>query len=109
MKWPSKVLEKESKLEVTGITAGQADIEVKFAVTDLKNVEVLNEEQYNPQLLCSKYTASEKGQVGPFGLLAFASEKLEEYTAVFYRIYNHQNKFKVLMCSDQSRFVFHLI
>ncbi|KAH7576017.1 hypothetical protein JRO89_XS02G0278200 [Xanthoceras sorbifolium] len=44
VKWPSKILEGGSKLEVTGVTAGQvsADIEVEFEVShELKKVEVL--------------------------------------------------------------------
>nr|ASW25867.1 beta-fructofuranosidase, insoluble isoenzyme CWINV5 [Litchi chinensis] len=103
VKWPSRILEGASQLEVVGVTAGQADIEVGFEINDLKNLEVLKEKQYDPQLLCSKNSASEKGEVGPFGFLTFASNDLREYTAVFYRIYKHQNKHKVLLCSDQSR------
>ncbi|KAK3220253.1 hypothetical protein Dsin_014223 [Dipteronia sinensis] len=103
VKWPSKILEGGSKLEVIGVTAGQADVEVSFQVSDLKEVEVLKKKHYNPQLLCSKNSASVRGGLGPFGFLTFASNCLREYTAVFFRIYNHRNKYKVLMCSDQSR------
>ena len=81
----------------------QADVEVSFEVSDLKKVEVLKKKHYNPQLLCSKNSASMRGGLGPFGFLTFASNCLREYTAVFFRIYNHRNKHKVLMCSDQSR------
>ncbi|KAL5822511.1 hypothetical protein ACOSQ4_020411 [Xanthoceras sorbifolium] len=82
VKWPSKILEGGSMLEVTGVTAGQ-----------LKKIEVLKEKWYNPQF----------GVLGPFGFLTFASNTLSEYTAVFFRINKHHNKHKVLMCSDQSR------
>ena len=41
--------------------------------------------------------------LGPFRLLVLASKGLQEYTAVFYRIFKGQNKYAVLMCSDQSR------
>ncbi|KAL5755711.1 hypothetical protein ACOSQ2_020457 [Xanthoceras sorbifolium] len=104
VKWPSKILEGGSKLEVTGVTAGQADIEVGFEVShELEKVEVLKEKWYNPQLLCSKKSASVRGGLGPFGFLTFASNTLSEYTAIFFRIYKHHKKHKVLMCSDQSR------
>ncbi|KAK2653474.1 hypothetical protein Ddye_013330 [Dipteronia dyeriana] len=103
VKWPSKILEGGSKLEVSGITAGQADVEVSFQVSDLKNAKVLKKKHYNPQLLCSKKSASVRGGLGPFGFLTFASNCLREYTAVFFKIYNHRNKHRVLMCSDQSR------
>ncbi|KAL5824349.1 hypothetical protein ACOSQ3_020412 [Xanthoceras sorbifolium] len=73
VKWPSKILEGGSMLEVTGVTAGQ-------------------------QKKCSP-----SGVLGPFGFLTFASNTLSEYTAVFFRINKHHNKHKVLMCSDQSR------
>ncbi|KAL5856477.1 hypothetical protein ACOSQ3_003935 [Xanthoceras sorbifolium] len=106
VKWPSKILEGGSKLEVTGVTAGQlsADIVVEFEVShELKKVEVLKEKQYNPQFLCSQKSASVRGDLGPFGFLTFASNTLSEYTSIFFRIYKHNNKHKVLMCSDQSR------
>ena len=65
--------------------------------------EVLDPSWVNPQVLCSKKSASFKGSLGPFGLLVLASKGMQEYTAVFYRIFKGQNKYVVLMCSDQSR------
>jgi len=59
----------------------------------------------DPQILCGRKGAIVKGGLGPFGLLVFASRGLQEYTAVFFRIFRYQNKNLVLMCSDQSRFV----
>ncbi|KAH7576021.1 hypothetical protein JRO89_XS02G0278600 [Xanthoceras sorbifolium] len=98
VKWPSKILEGGSKLEVTGVTAGQlsADIVVEFEVShELKKVEVLKEKQYNPQFLCSQKSASVRGDLGPFGFLTFASNTLSEYTSIFFRIYKHNNKHKI--------------
>ncbi|KAK4267297.1 hypothetical protein QN277_024095 [Acacia crassicarpa] len=57
----------------------------------------------DPQVLCSKKGGTVTGGLGPFGLLAFASKDLKEYTSVFFRIFKHQNKPLVLFCSDQSR------
>ncbi|KMT04891.1 hypothetical protein BVRB_7g170580 [Beta vulgaris subsp. vulgaris] len=99
-----KVLKKGSQIEVSGITAAQADAEISFKIKDLKNVEKFDASWTSPQLLCSKKGASVKGGLGPFGLLTLASKGLEEYTAVFFRIFKaYDNKFVVLMCSDQSR------
>ncbi|CAO2840201.1 unnamed protein product [Amaranthus hypochondriacus] len=104
VKLNGKVIKEGSLLEVSGITAAQADVEISFKIKDLKNVEKFDPSWSNPQLLCSKNGASVKGGLGPFGLLTLASKGLEEYTAVFFRIFKaYDNKFKVLMCSDQSR------
>lgn len=82
----------------------QADVEISFDVSDFKKAEKLDPGWTNPQLLCSQKGASVKGALGPFGLLALASKDLKEYTAVFFRIFKGEdNKFVVLMCSDQSR------
>ncbi|XP_010685382.3 beta-fructofuranosidase, cell wall isozyme isoform X2 [Beta vulgaris subsp. vulgaris] len=101
-----KVLKGGSQIEVSGITAAQADVEISFKIKDLKNVEKFDASWTSPQLLCSKKGASVKGGLGPFGLLTLASKGLEEYTAVFFRIFKaYDNKFVVLMCSDQSRLI----
>ncbi|XP_044495471.1 fructan 6-exohydrolase-like [Mangifera indica] len=100
---PSKLLEEGSLLEVTGITAAQADVEISFAVTGFEKAEVLDSSLTNPQLLCSQLGSSVKGALGPFGLLVLASNDLKEYTAVFFIIFKDQDKYAVLMCSDQSR------
>lgn len=81
----------------------QADVEISFGINKLDKAEVLNPSWTNPQLLCSKKGASVKGSLGPFGLRVLASKGLEEYTAVFYRIFKAKDKYVVLMCSDQSR------
>ncbi|XP_050285566.1 fructan 6-exohydrolase-like [Quercus robur] len=100
---PQQVLKGGLSLEVSGVTAAQADVVISFKVSDLRKAEVLDPSWVNAQVLCSKKSASVKGSLGPFGLLVLASKGLQEYTAVFYRIFKGQNKYVVLMCSDQSR------
>ncbi|RZC68366.1 hypothetical protein C5167_031621 [Papaver somniferum] len=99
----SQVLKRCSIMEVPGLTASQADVDVKFKLPKLKDVEIMDPSWVNPQLLCSSKPASVQGKSGPFGLLALASNNLEEQTAIFFRVFNHQNKYAVLMCSDQRR------
>lgn len=57
------------------------------------------------QDVCAIKGSTVEGGLGPFGLLTLASKKLEEYTPVFFRVFKTQDKYKVLMCSDASRFV----
>ncbi|KAK8505268.1 hypothetical protein V6N12_067237 [Hibiscus sabdariffa] len=73
-------------LEVSGITASQADVEVSFDLSNLKEAELMDPSWIDPQLLCSQKTASVRGNVGPFGILAFASNDLTEQTAIFLRV-----------------------
>ncbi|KAG4972487.1 hypothetical protein JHK82_038156 [Glycine max] len=100
--WPTKVVKGGEMLQVTGVTAAQADVEISFEVNEFGKAEVLDK-WVDPQILCSRKGAAVKGGLGPFGLLVFASRGLQEYTAVFFRIFRYQNKNLVLMCSDQSR------
>ncbi|KAI3975365.1 hypothetical protein MKX01_004452 [Papaver californicum] len=100
---PSQVLKRGSVLEVPGVTASQADVNVIFKLPKLEDAEIMDPNWVNPQLVCSSKPASVQGKSGPFGLLALASKNFEEQTAVFFRVFNHQNKLIVLMCSDQSR------
>uniref|UniRef100_A0A2N9HK40 Glycosyl hydrolase family 32 N-terminal domain-containing protein n=1 Tax=Fagus sylvatica TaxID=28930 RepID=A0A2N9HK40_FAGSY len=100
---PQQVLKGGLALEVSGVTAAQADVVISFKISGLEKAEVLDPSWTNPQVLCKKKGASVKGSLGPFGLLALASKDLQEYTAVFYRIFKGQNKYVVLMCSDTSR------
>lgn len=100
---PRQVIKRGSLVQVTGVTATQADVEISFKVSNLKNVEKMETSWTNAQLLCSQKGASVKGGLGPFGLLTLASKGFEEYTAVFFRIFKANDKFVVLMCSDQSR------
>lgn len=99
----SQVIGGGSLVEISGVTASQADVEISFRIPDLKHVEELDPTWTNPQILCSNKGASIKGTLGPFGLLTLASKGLDEYTAVFFRIFKGSNKYVVLMCSDPSR------
>ncbi|XP_015890714.3 beta-fructofuranosidase, insoluble isoenzyme CWINV1 [Ziziphus jujuba] len=101
--WPSKALKGGSVVEVSKVTAVQADIEISFKITGFEKAEVLDPSWKDPQIICSQKGASVKGALGPFGLLVLASNGLEEYTAVFFRIFKADNKYVVLFCSDQSR------
>ncbi|KAL5579471.1 hypothetical protein UlMin_011913 [Ulmus minor] len=103
VKLPNKVLKGGSVIEVSGITATQADVDVSFKVTGLEKAEPFDPSWTNPQILCSQKGASVEGGLGPFGFFVLASKGLEESTAVFFRIFKGQNKYVVLMCSDQSR------
>ncbi|TKY48269.1 Beta-fructofuranosidase, cell wall isozyme [Spatholobus suberectus] len=100
--WPTKVVKGGELLQVTGVTAAQADVEISFEVNEFGKAEVLDH-WVDPQILCGRKGAAVKGGLGPFGLLVFASRGLQEYTAVFFRVFRYQNKKLVLMCSDQSR------
>lgn len=72
-------------------------------MTNLEKAETFDPKWTDPQILCSQKGASVEGSLGPFGLLVMASKSLEEHTAVFFRVFKGQNKYVVLMCSDQSR------
>jgi beta-fructofuranosidase len=76
---------------------------VSFEVSQFKQADVMNSSWTDPQMLCSQKDASTYGGLGPFGLKVLASRDMQEYTAVFFRIFKVQNKHMVLMCSDQSR------
>ncbi|KAL0900176.1 hypothetical protein Bca101_084137 [Brassica carinata] len=102
----NKVLDSGSRLEVYGVTAAQADVEVLFKVRDLEKADVIEPSWTDPQLICSQMNISAKSGLGPFGLMVLASKNLEEYTSVYFRIFKasqNSNKYVVVMCSDQSR------
>ncbi|KAK6273865.1 hypothetical protein POUND7_010948 [Theobroma cacao] len=101
--YQSKQLKGGSVLEVSGITASQADVEISFDLSNLKEAELMDPSWVDPQLVCSQKTASFRGSVGPFGILVLASKDLTEQTAIFFRIFRSHDKYVVLMCSDQSR------
>ncbi|KAA8525153.1 hypothetical protein F0562_006983 [Nyssa sinensis] len=98
-----KELEGGSVLEVLGITASQADVEVSFDLPTVKEAELLDPNLADPQLLCSQKSAYKEGIIGPFGLLVLTSMEFKEQTAIFFRIYKSLGKYLVLLCSDQSR------
>lgn len=63
------------------------------SIGSLEKAELFNPKwlEYDSQKICSLKGSTVQGGVGPFGLLTLASEKLEEYTFVFFRV------FKVLL------------
>lgn len=95
-------LNKSENVEIKGITAAQADVDVVFSFSSLDGAEQFDSSWVNAQDLCGEKGSGVPGNVGPFGLLTLASEHLEEFTPVFFRIFkgDDQNKHKVLMCSD---------
>ncbi|KAL1353434.1 beta-fructofuranosidase, insoluble isoenzyme CWINV6 [Arachis ipaensis] len=93
-----------STLQVSGITASQADVEVVFELPELESAEWLDSKEVDPQIVCSdKEYASRSGIIGPFGLLALASKDLTEQTAIFFTIFRTPNGFSCLMCTDLTR------
>uniref|UniRef100_A0A5B7B5E7 Putative beta-fructofuranosidase, insoluble isoenzyme 1-like n=1 Tax=Davidia involucrata TaxID=16924 RepID=A0A5B7B5E7_DAVIN len=89
-------------VEIKGITAAQADVEVTFSFSSLDKAEPFDPSWVNAQDLCGQKGSTVQGGVGPFGLLTLASEKLEEYTPVFFRVFKATDKHVVLMCSDAT-------
>ncbi|KQJ82524.1 beta-fructofuranosidase, insoluble isoenzyme 2 [Brachypodium distachyon] len=95
-------------VEVTGLQTAQADVEVSF---ELPSLDLESAEALDPALaddaekLCSVRGAGVEGGVGPFGLWVLASSKLEERTAVFFRVFKAAGRGKpvVLMCSDPTK------
>ncbi|KAL3755624.1 hypothetical protein ACJRO7_002643 [Eucalyptus globulus] len=92
-------------VEIKGITAAQADVDMVFSFSSLDGAEKFDSNWVNAQDLCGLKGSGVPGNVGPFGLLTLASKHLEEFTPVFFRIFkaDDQNKHKVLMCSDARR------
>ncbi|KAM7263846.1 hypothetical protein ACFE04_001529 [Oxalis oulophora] len=98
----NKKLAKGEHVEVTGITAAQADVEVTFSFDSLDKAEPFDPKWINAQDLCAEKSSKVEGGLGPFGLLTLASAKFEEYTPVFFRVFKAEDKHKVLLCSDAS-------
>ncbi|XP_051130988.1 beta-fructofuranosidase, insoluble isoenzyme 1-like [Andrographis paniculata] len=122
LQWPIKEIESLRKkkvemkrtslksgdmVEIKGVTANQADVEVVFSFEDLDMAEPFDPswDKHNGQKLCSRKKSNVPGGLGPFGLVTLASKHLEEYTPVFFRIFKDEDDDKhiVLMCSDASR------
>lgn len=95
-------------VEVKGITAAQADVDVTFSLASLDKAEEFdpNWEKLDAESVCALKRSHVQGGVGPFGLATLASQNLEEFTPVFFRVFKTKdNKHKVLMCSDAKGFV----
>ncbi|KAF4397395.1 hypothetical protein G4B88_027135 [Cannabis sativa] len=86
-----------------GWSGVQADVDVVFSFPSLEKAEKFDPSWDNAENLCGQKGSHVEGGIGPFGLLTLASEKLEEYTPVFFRIFNGPEKNVVLMCSDASK------
>lgn len=84
-------------------------MDVTFTFKNLEKAEMYDEKWRKfPQhdlgkSICGVRSAIVHGGVGPFGLMTLASENLEEYTPVFFRIFKTKDKkYKALMCSDAT-------
>ncbi|KAI3830118.1 hypothetical protein L1987_04252 [Smallanthus sonchifolius] len=101
-------LRQGDRVEVEGITAAQADVDVVFTFPGLDKAEMYDtkwDETFPPEKLarriCQVMGTTVQGGLGPFGLLTLTSQNLEEYTPIFFRVFNTPDtKHKVLMCSD---------
>ncbi|KAG2575457.1 beta-fructofuranosidase, insoluble isoenzyme 7-like isoform X1 [Panicum virgatum] len=90
--------------EIAGIETLQADVEVVFEIPNLKEAEQLDPKWLqDPQKLCAEKGAAVQGAVGPFGLTVMASGDMREQTTIFFRVFKHDDAYKVLMCTDLTR------
>ncbi|KAM7255004.1 hypothetical protein ACFE04_020245 [Oxalis oulophora] len=97
----NRKISKGQRFEVTGITAAQADVDVTFSFGSLEKAEPFDPKWKNAQDLCAQKGSTVEGGLGPFGLYTLASDKLQEYTPVFFRVFKApNNKHVVLLCSD---------
>ncbi|EEF32053.1 beta-fructofuranosidase, insoluble isoenzyme 3 [Ricinus communis] len=98
----SKQIKKGEHVEVKGITAAQADVDVTFSFASLDKAEPFDPKWENlvAQDVCAAKGSKAQGGLGPFGLLTLASENLEEFNPVFFRVFKASDKYKVLLCSD---------
>ena len=76
-----------------------------FSFASLDKAEKFDPSWVNAQDLCGLKGSDVEGGVGPFGLLTLASENLEEFTPVFFRIFKAPQKHVVLLCSDARRLI----
>ncbi|CAI0391695.1 unnamed protein product [Linum tenue] len=103
-KLSSKVLRKGQYVEVDGTTAAQADVVVTFSFRSLDRAEPFDPKWADipAQDVCHQKGSTVPGGLGPFGLLTVASEKLEEFTPVMFRVFKKGGKHVVLFCSDAT-------
>nr|CAB76674.1 invertase, putative [Solanum tuberosum] len=101
----NKKLNNGEKVEVTGITPAQADVEVIFSFASLDKAESFDSSWTDmyAQDVCGLKGADVQGGLGPFGLATLATENLEENSPVFFRVFKAQQNYKVLLCSDAKR------
>ncbi|XP_039030316.1 beta-fructofuranosidase, insoluble isoenzyme CWINV1-like isoform X2 [Hibiscus syriacus] len=98
-----KHLARGSIFEVSGITASQVDTEIMFELPELEETGFMDTSLVDPHLICDRQDSSVTGKYGPFGLFALATKDLKERTAIFFRIFRSDNRYVVLMCSEQKR------
>lgn len=81
----------------------QADVEITFSFSSLEKAEAFDSSWVKAENVCEEKGSRNEGGVGPFGLLTLASEKLEEFTPVFFRVFKAPKNHVILMCSDATR------
>ncbi|KAF6169232.1 hypothetical protein GIB67_013662 [Kingdonia uniflora] len=86
------LLKKENVVQVKGVTAAQADVEVTFHIPSLKSAEAFDPTWVDAERLCGKMDSTVQGGIGPFGLLTLGSSNLEEYTGVYFRVFRNKHK-----------------
>ncbi|KAH8485343.1 hypothetical protein H0E87_026952 [Populus deltoides] len=98
----NQMLDQGNHVEVKVITAAQADVDVTFSFSSLDKAEPFdpNWDKLDALDVCAQKGSKDPGGLGPFGLLTLASENLEEFTPVFFRVFKAADKHKVLLCSD---------
>ncbi|KAJ0547530.1 putative beta-fructofuranosidase [Helianthus annuus] len=103
------IVKKGNIVEVKGLIAVQADVDVTFTFSSLEKAELYDENWAEfphhdlGKSICGVRGATVQGGLGPFGLMTLASHNLEEYTPVFFRVFKTINKkHKVLLCSDAT-------
>ncbi|KAI8014936.1 Beta-fructofuranosidase, insoluble isoenzyme 1 [Camellia lanceoleosa] len=109
VQWPVEELEtlRRRKVHLSNQKlnlADHADVEVTFSFPSMDKAEAFDPSWVNmdAQELCKHKGSTVQGGVGPFGLLTLASQHLEEYTPVFFRVFKAKDNHVVLMCSDAT-------
>nr|XP_034932795.1 beta-fructofuranosidase, insoluble isoenzyme 2-like [Populus alba] len=89
-------------VQVKGITVAQADVDVTFSFPSLDKAEPFDPKWAKLDALdvCAQKGSKAPGGLGPFRLLILASENLEEFTPIFFKVFKAADKHKVLLCSD---------
>ncbi|KAI3742363.1 hypothetical protein L1987_60043 [Smallanthus sonchifolius] len=93
-------LNKGEMVEINGLTVSQADVEVTFTFSSLDEAETFDPEwsklpSENLEMEICGIRGTKQG-----GLLTLASKKLEEYTPVFFRVFQtSDDKHKILISS----------
>ncbi|KAG6745007.1 hypothetical protein POTOM_051648 [Populus tomentosa] len=88
-------------VQVKGITVAQADVDVTFSFPSLDKAEPFDPKWAKLDALdvCAQKGSKAPGGLGPFGLLTLASENLEEFTPIFFKVFKAADKHKVLYSS----------